>query len=253
MRLTMQEESNRMGLMRLRIDGAWSVRDFRELLMTTENVYNDLDSAILLGDFVRAESERNDKLEEADRYSDREWYWTGIYRGGEEVAYRGRNFQETRRQIEPWETVLHSVVPYTARLEVAAIRLESPGWINLLGHLNPLKTIADFISKWRAENTKRIKLEMDSNARREELALEREKMNRKFAMDVLGHIPEGHGQALRFAEIAERTINPSLAGLDRLLADSRVIDAEVVDGNSVDKGIPPTMRKIRLKDKPEPA
>jgi hypothetical protein len=245
MRLTMQEESNRMGLMRLQIDGAWSVRDFRDLLITTETVYNTLDSAILLGDFVRAESDKNDQIRNGEK-SEREWYWTGIYWGSEEVG-------EIRRQIESWETILSSVVPYAARLEVADIRLESPGWITVLGHLNPLKTIGDFISKWRAENTKRTKLKMDSNARREELALEREKMNKKFALDILSHLPEGHGQALRFAEIAERTINPSLAGLERLLADSRIIDAEVADGNSVDTGKPPTMGTVWFKDKPKPA
>jgi len=103
MRLTMQEESNRMGLMRLRIDGVWSVRDFRDLLITTETVYNTLDSPILLGDFVRAEADKNDQLRDGEKYSEREWYWTGIYWGSEEVAYRGREFSEVRRQIESWE------------------------------------------------------------------------------------------------------------------------------------------------------
>jgi len=253
MRLTMSEESNRMGLMRLQIDGPWSVRDFRDLLQNTETVYNALDSVTLLGDFVRAESERNNALVATEKYSEWERYWTGLYWGDGEEVYIPNFMPERRRRFESWENILKTVVPYTAKLEIAAIRLESPGWIDVLGHLNPLKTIADAISKWRAENTKRMKLKMDSKVRQEELALEREKMNRKFALDVLAHLPEGHGQALRFAEIAEQTINPSLARLDNLLSDSRIIDAEVADGDSVDRGNSPTMRPIRIKDKPEPA
>lgn len=217
---------------------------------TTEYVYSALDSTILLGDFVRAEGLRNLQLREGDQSSEMQTYWWELFWGASEVYYRTRDFEETRRRLDSWESILASVVPYTAQLEVAAIRLESPGWINLLGHLNPLKTIADFISKWRAENTKRMKLAMDSNVRREELALEREKMNRKFATDILGHLPEGHGHAPRFAEIAERTINPSLAGLDRLLADSRVIDAEVVGDSTERRSAPepsPARRKIRLE------
>jgi len=49
-----------------------------------------------------------------------------------------------------------------ASLDIGGIRLESPGWIQVIGHLNPLKTIVDFISKWRTENTKRMKITSDA-------------------------------------------------------------------------------------------
>jgi len=56
------------------------------------------------------------------------------------------------------------------------------------------------------------------------------RMNRQFALDILDHLPEG-SYASRLAEIAERTITPSIAALNRLVSDNRVVDAELAGGH----------------------
>jgi hypothetical protein len=43
----------------------------------------------------------------------------------------------------------------TEPLQIDAISYASPGWIQMIGDWNPIKVLAEFISKWRAENTKR--------------------------------------------------------------------------------------------------
>lgn len=240
MQPNLPEEPNHTGVMMLRIDGFWSVREFRELLASTEDVYNRVAKTTLLGDFVREENRRN---RGSERKSEADWSWSALYYGGE--RFRSPNVAEFRQ--EPWEAVLLVVQPFVVSLGVGAIRLESPGWVNLLGHLNPLKTIADFISKWRAEDTKRMKIGIDAGFERDRLTLEREKMNRQFAIDILAHMPEGeYGAARRFAEIAEHTISPSIAALGRLVSDSRVVDAELVETSSSRPPDAPTIRKPRL-------
>jgi hypothetical protein len=71
------------------------------------------------------------------------------------------NFEE--RELEPW----HGERAYT-RLTVARIQIASPGWLEFLGNLNPLKLIFDFITAWRQEETNR--LEARERIRSEEFA-----------------------------------------------------------------------------------
>jgi hypothetical protein len=119
-------------------------------------------------------------------------------------------------------------------LDIDAIKLQSPGWLQVIGNLNPLKVIADFISKWRAENTKRLQIKTTAATERErvhsESALERERMLRAFALEVLRQLPDDQRgpHASRLAEVAEYAIVPSTNALKRVADDVRVIDAEIV-------------------------
>jgi hypothetical protein len=214
------EESARLGALRLDIEGLWSVQDFQTLLLgTIQDSYQRVSATMLLGDFAREEQKRNDQLYKNDRadQSDRSW-WSLLY--GE--VYYGR--YEANVRVQSLESALQAVRPFVASLDIQTLRLESPGWVQLIGHLNPLHTIADFISKWRAENTKRMKITAEAT-------LEREKMNRKFALDVLRHMPESGRReaAVRLGEIAEYAINPSVSGLSRLASDGRVLDAKLIE------------------------
>ncbi len=214
------EESARIGALRLEIDGLWSVQDFQSLLLVSlQNVYQRVSTTMLLGDLVREEQRRNEQSDKRERPED--WTWSALFYG-EIYPFPGR---EAVFKLPPFESAVEAVRPFVASLDIGGIRLESPGWIQVVGHLNPLKTIADFISKWRAENTKRMKITGDA-------ALEREKMNRKFALDVLRHMPPSsrHGAAVRLAEIAQYAINPSVDTLAHLASDNRVLEAELIEG-----------------------
>ncbi len=67
----------------------------------------------------------------------------------------------------PYPETFH-VLPGTAELQALAniragvlrvwsIRLESPGWFEVIGSWNPLKIIADAVAAWRSENTERTR------------------------------------------------------------------------------------------------
>jgi hypothetical protein len=241
------EESIVLGAIRLGISGSWSVHEFKDVLSSLDDVYQRLAGTMLLGDLVREEARLNEKLDEKDLYDEMSYGWSNTY-------YGMRLFDERRRAavFQPFHETLEATRPLVAPLNVDAVRLESPGWVQLIGHLNPLKTIADFITKWRAENTKREQV-------RTKAAFDTEQANRKFAFDILSHLPETrrHEVASRLAEIAEFTITPSVLALNRLAGDSRVIDAEIVEPRAAlppvveespgvpNQGIP--KRRIRLK------
>jgi hypothetical protein len=123
-------------------------------------------------------------------------------------------------------------------LSIDGIKLESPGWVQVIGNLNPLKVIADFISKWRSENTKRLNIQKESETERErirtEAAVQRERIRKGFMLEVLRLMPnELRGTASdRLPEIIEHAINPTMDTLERLSVDSRVSEAEVVPPGS---------------------
>jgi hypothetical protein len=95
----------------------------------------------------------------------------------------------------------------------------------MIGDWNPLKVLADFISKWRAENTKR-----DANRLRAEN--EQLRIRTELAAKLLEAAPkmERHheGGAARLIDMAENVIQPATGYIARVGADSRVIDVELV-------------------------
>ena len=69
-----------------------------------------------------------------------------------EVPADLRRLLEEGDRGRSWETITK---PGTIRLTINRVHLASPGWIEMIGNWNPLKLILEFITKWRAENTKR--------------------------------------------------------------------------------------------------
>jgi hypothetical protein len=223
-------EASRLAALRLRIEGLWSVEDFQRMLLTLHNVYQPIAALMFLADSIREERQRNDALEEKDHYAQIDWTWSNLYFGT--VRYNRDSILDRR---EPLSTVIAAVEPLLLPLGIDALRLESPGWVQVLGNWNPLKVMADFISKWRAENTKRMQINTTAATERERVqtqaALEQERMRRAFALEVLGQLPEEHRtrHAGRLAEIAEYAITPGTNALQQLANDRRIVGAEIVE------------------------
>ncbi|MGA9923371.1 MAG: hypothetical protein WBQ29_08185, partial [Isosphaeraceae bacterium] len=74
---------------------------------------------------------------------------------------KNNNFEE--RELEPW----YGERAYM-RLTVARIQIASPGVLEFIGNLNPLKLIFDFITAWRQEGRNRF--EVRERIRSEEFA-----------------------------------------------------------------------------------
>jgi hypothetical protein len=103
-----------------------------------------------------------------------------------------------------------------------------------------------FITKWRAENTKRLKIQSQEKQAQDTMAFNRERMSRAFALEVLRQMPESdrHRAAERLSEIAGYAITPSITALEHMVTDSRTGDAEVIE-----PGAPlPTPGKRRKKE-----
>jgi hypothetical protein len=95
--------------------------------------------------------------------------------------------------------------------------------------------LADFISRWRAENTKRLSIRTSAEVEREKsrtnAALERERMQAQLALEVLKLLPKrAQGPiAERISEVFAFAVEPTLTELEGVATVSRVLGAEVVD------------------------
>jgi hypothetical protein len=123
-----------LGLLRLDLSGSWSVRDFSEWLNDLQFAYVRLSAFLLY-------SESDSKLL---RMMIRPYIHT---------------LMPNDRSAE-FETVLRNARSKVVDFRIQQIQIASPGFIEFVGSLNPIKTIADFITSWRAENTKRQEMNL---------------------------------------------------------------------------------------------
>jgi hypothetical protein len=215
---------NGLASLRLQIEGSWSVEEFQSLLLTLDDVYKRVATVMTLGELLRQEQRQNGNLQKEKGYDRVDWSLSELY-GGTAYPYSKEGFYVQR---EPFSRVIAGVQPFVSPLGVDAIRFQSPGWLQIVGNLNPLKVIADFISKWRTENTKRMQIKTTSETERErfhtESALERDRMLRGFALEVLRQLPEGQRghHAGRLAEVAEYAITPTTSTLHFGIEDADV-------------------------------
>jgi hypothetical protein len=108
----------------------------------------------------------------------------------------------------------------TIELRVKHITVASPGVVELIGSINPLKTIADFILAWRHENTIR-----DQNER--QMRLERYKVRAEIVKTLLEKASTLRTEAENdhFAEKMSRFLaDESLDTLVELAKDIRLVD-----------------------------
>src|SRR5579859_3643173 len=178
------------GYLRIEVADDWSVESFRDLLGSVQEIHDSLTALEYLGILIALERESNFQITSQGRLDAPNHHWETLFVGNDSAA------------LEPLASIKEILRPIAIQLNISALRMESPGWAELVGHLNPLKTIADFITKWRAENTKRRKMEFDSQ-------LARQKADREFAMKVYGMLPDTHARShlgRRMAETSEEII-----------------------------------------------
>jgi hypothetical protein len=242
-----------LGALRVQVAGAWSVDDLQACFATILKVHRQMASLMLLGEFVREEKRINEIADKQKRYENQQYSWSQLFQGPS-----GRRDDDHESNLS-LEAALSATEPYLVPLLIDAIRIESPGWIQIIGHLNPLKVTADFISRWRSENTKRQQFLETSAIKREqhrvEAALERERIRSNFAAEVLRLLPSGERvSGARLIEITQQIINPGAEALQRLAMDHRVVDADIVEPGELLPSFDTeksTGRGIRLRDEPK--
>lgn len=214
-------DSMERGALRLAIDGEWSCQDFAALLESTNDAYRRVNSIFVLRQVLDREAESNRSLEERNQGNDRDFSWHHQFHGFRHHFPGGIAGSDTPSYAELIE--LSNTI--SGPLQIDAISYASPGWIQLIGNWNPLKVIADSVSKWRAENTKReanwLKAQTDQM-----------RIQADLAAKILAQAPKMHDRydagTSRLVELAAEVIKPTTKYVERLGNDARVVNAEVV-------------------------
>jgi len=137
-----------------------------------------------------------------------------------DAAYRGlSNFEHLYAHVFNNET-LNPLPPVPPPLMMGTVRISSPGIAEVVGSLNPLKVIADFITNYRAENTKRMNFATESETRKEEI-----RMN--FAIEVLKL--SGPQQSEKVKRLADGLALKVLSHLEPLVNESKLEQINVIE------------------------
>ncbi len=144
----------------------------------------------------------------------------------DDLYYNPIGFKPISPQI-PWETFLRLRVPladflpvlnpFIDSLMIKRISIASPGFGEFFGSLNPLKVIADFVTDYRAEDTKRMKIKSDE-------LLKREQLRATFIRDFFKLIPDKQlvDNLDRVVEITQAVIEPAFGHLEHIATDAKV-------------------------------
>ncbi|WP_109485408.1 hypothetical protein [Occallatibacter savannae] len=179
-------------ILRIKVKGGWSVPEFVSVLDRLQKSYSPMDGlSTAFEPFTAAELVRVSPS-------------------------TGRGLQSSIREAVckvsgADENKLLLLSGLSTPLMIQRIQMASPGVWEILGNLNPLKVIADFITSWRAENTKRQELSRTAVLRREE-------MMAGLLHDVIELVPL-EARALH----AERIISTSTAICDTIISNLEIV------------------------------
>jgi hypothetical protein len=207
--------------LRIAIDGEWTADDLGRFLEETSEIYDRLNSVFILRQAIDAETRFNIAARENNKYDEQVFSWHS--------ELFGRTFHHPMGVVgtppPPFEKIIELTRSVSQPLIVDAISYASPGWIQLIGDWNPLKILSEFITKWRAENTKRdanrMKYENDRFRIQADLA--------KTLLDAAPKMERQHeGSSSRLIDMTESVIKPSVGYIARTGTDARIIEAEIV-------------------------
>lgn len=131
------------GALRFAIDGAWTCADLSSFLEKTDDVYRRLNSIFVLRGAIDAEARRNREYEERKEYDRRDFSWYHEFFG----AFHDHPMGIVVAQPSNYLHLIDLTSAVSEPLLIDAISYASPGWVQMIGSWNPLKVLADFISK----------------------------------------------------------------------------------------------------------
>lgn len=215
---------NQIGILKLELDGRWTVEDMSQLFTDLSSSYVRLNAFMYLSDSfdqrIRSFSGLNPR-----------WF-------KHDFPYPLPPTILLERDLSRWiEPLIHSALRESSDLYLHGIELHSPGWLEVLGRLNPLRAIEETIKAWRAENTKRMKIE--SQERIETLKLESHERLEilKTKSGVFTQITNRAEQLRRngtsplMEQYISLTSDQPTQQIEQLAKDPRIVDVEIVSGN----------------------
>jgi hypothetical protein len=221
---------------RIGIDGEWSCEEFSSFLTNTNDIYRRLNSIFILRQALDEEAAINRSLEERNRGNEADYSWYHQYFGFRH-HFPGEFIDSG---VPPYSQLIDLASAVAVPLQVDGISYASPGWIQLIGNWNPLKVLADFVSKWRSENTKR-------EANRLNAQTARLRIQAELAAKILEQapkMPERYGTGTsRLVELAEEVIKPTTKYLEDYGSDARIVQTDLVPARQA----LPALRRSRRK------
>jgi len=213
-------------VLRIGITGSWSVQGFSDLLLGVNDTYARINVVDFFARAIPLEDEENNAI---SRDSSRSWMdedqrLREMFYGFEMCGRREVEFVEP----ENLDSLIGVATRYTGKLQVASISYTSPGWVELLGSLNPLKVIADAVIEWRKQNVERERIRMEADT-------ERMRIRTEFAMEVLRWCESITARRKngrdRLPDIEKQVLRPMEEFIARFAADGRISDMQLVAWN----------------------
>lgn len=155
--------ADRLGVLRLRIEGGWTVAEMSGLLATLDRAYLHVASTLVVDEWP-------------DRYGRRiPWDWMGPFVGRPDDYVAGLRL---RASVEFGNLRVH-------RSEYA-----SPGVIEAIAGWRPLKSLVDLVTNWRDDNTDRARLREEGRQFDENMARQRTQDDRAYWLEVFDRVQE---------------------------------------------------------------
>ncbi|HKQ06136.1 MAG TPA: hypothetical protein VJ464_13455 [Blastocatellia bacterium] len=186
-RITTKIEDFEIGILRIEIDGGWSTYEFSSLLTNLRDAYLDINMIIFFSRQV--ESEYN-SIDRSRTISAGTRYFSDVWESETRKELEYIDSEIGRLKLSNTSTklsldLLKSIAQgYTTDLYINSIEYSSPGWIEVIGNLNPLKILADVITSWRRENTERKKAELDGEKAAREASVEEERVRSQERIEM---------------------------------------------------------------------
>lgn len=221
---------NRLGILRIQLDGQWTVEEMSQLFANLSSSYVSLNAFIYISDSfdqrIRSFSGLNPR-----------WF-------KHDFPYPLPPSILLERDLIRWiEPLVHSALRESSDLYLHGIELHSPGWLEVLGRLNPLRAIEETIKAWRAENLKRMKNESQERIELRKLESQERLETLKVKSDVFTQITNRADQLRRdgtsplMEQYISLTSDQPIRQIEQLAKDPRIVVAEIVSENG-DSEIP---------------
>ncbi len=126
------------GIIVFELDDKWTLRDFIGYLAIIEDAYNKINSFFYF-------SERLDEY--IQQISHEKLSPEYIHYSSPAVSLMDEY------KIKQFKSIIRYSEDISIPIKLNSVVIHSPGIVELIGNLNPLKIIADFITAWRHENT----------------------------------------------------------------------------------------------------
>ncbi len=216
----------KIGVLRLEIQGRWSAKEFSQLLDNTREAYLlcnviDFSPRLLKGKRIRRKCLTISTA----------FFPTPFFEPDPNSKAREGRVIGTAESLEFLVSVAKS---RTADLYVKGIQYTSPGWIDLIASLNPLKVIAESIDNWRKVNLERDKITHDTELERMRIQAQQETEKLRIQSELAKVLIQNAGSLLgarsgpRFERVLQSVLNPTERIVAEIAKDDRIVNARLL-------------------------